>query len=113
MKLSDIKEKVIILKITKTYKENMPDKDVFGITRRAWRINIKRKIKAEYAFGLFNNKIVGVYTIKSWHKDKINPKRWEFDGERASDFILDKYLNKELRKFWKRGQSNPVKYINC
>jgi len=113
MKISDIKEKVILLKINKTYEEGMSGKDVFHITRRAWRINTKRKIKAEYAFGLFNNKIVSIYSITSWHKDKINPKRWEFDGETASDFMLDKYLNKEIKRFWKRGQSNPVRYVNC
>ena len=82
----------------------------------------------EYAFTVIGFKIVAVYKIFSWHNaleteyhirrdlDLLNQddirNRYEFLGKVDKKMQL-KYLDRDVKKYFKSGNANPVKYINC
>jgi hypothetical protein len=74
--------------------------------------------------------ILEVYEILNWipapalpldpnysAKPKINLKeglsgRFEFEGKQASKEIRDNYINQSVHHYFKKGNSNTIKYLN-
>jgi len=74
--------------------------------------------------------ILGVYEILNWipaptlpldsnyiTKSKINLKeglsgRYEFEGKLALKEIRDNYINQSIHHYFKKGNSNTIKYVN-
>lgn len=106
---SKIKHKVMIININKSYKRGMSPYDA---TRKSWRLNINRAKKVQYVISDYKGILRAIYKPKQWLQQKNN-KRWYFEGEEVTDRkIQNMYLNK-LYKGKRRGQSNPILYINC
>jgi hypothetical protein len=94
------------------------------------KVNSERARKAQYGIAVFKGVIVEVYEISNWipapalpldpnysAKSKINLKeglsgRYEFEGKLASKEIRDKYINQPIHHYFKKGNSNPIKYMN-
>ncbi len=115
-KIGEIKEKVVLFKPAKLYKTNKYPWDLYDCTRGVWRIGEKRNI-VDYAFTVFNGKIVETYKVISWieggksyrHRLDFNTwninSRWEFVG-----FIDYEMRKKYLFKSIDHKYQNPIKY---
>jgi len=114
-----ISEKAILITINKLYRLGMSDLELYETTRGIWRVGENRN-KAEYAFSLFQGKVLEVYKIDEWYpagtqEYQTRPdwlefrktKRWEFKGKVAEE-IRDQYIG----KFIGTGGQNPIRYRN-
>ena len=110
-----INDPVILIRINRTYKENMSEEELYEATRKAWRLNLERVENAKYVFSLYKGIIIEVYKTDNWKFSKIHngKKRYEFNGKIADKNIRTKYLDMSLVKYFKRGDSYPIRYINC
>ena len=126
-KIEGITEKVILIKINKSYEElnNLPkeiyEEELYDKTRKVWKINENRANSAEYVFALNHSKVIEVYKIHNWkqvtednYRDLNVPEqligRCFFNGELADDEIRNKYIGKTILD---NNSQNPIRYINC
>ena len=115
-----------IFKIGVLWYPEMTSEDVRQATL-GWWSNSKTKNarnKAEYAFGVSNSIIRGVYRINSsmW-RERVKPDRdWEDDiGKKPRwgfpDCVpapeMSQYLNTSVKHLFKRGDQNAIKFVNC
>ena len=101
----------------------MTEMELYDFTRGYWRININRAKNAKYAFAVYNGIIQEVYEIKTWLKAgesmsvrgkiEIIDDRVEFIGNIAPEIIRSKYKYKSVEDYFKKGNANPIMYINC
>ena len=105
-----IKEPSIIFRVNQTYKPDMTTEEIYEITRKSWVLG-KRKFDAQYAFTVYRGNIEEVFKINSWNKACDN--RWEFEGEVAEKEVRNKYIDLSIKNFFKKGEANPIKYVNC
>ena len=105
----DIKHKILIININKTYK---PGVSPYDATRKSWKLNIDRAKNAEFIISEYKGIFRAIYKANKWFRTTDN-KRWYFKGEEITDRkIINLYLNRQyLGK--KKGQSNPIRYLNC
>lgn len=113
----EIVHKALIIRIGKSYKDTMHTDEIYDAVRGTWRIS-KRREQADIALAVHKGKVIGVFTIHSWHKagetkykyvrDLTLHQRWEFLGEEASQDISGLYMNKSIKKYC-NGQ-NPIIY---
>jgi hypothetical protein len=109
---------MILMRITKNYKQGMSDEKIYEATRYAWNVGDRRE-NARLACAVYDGTVVGVYEIHRWRKSTPPPgqtwktERWEFDGERADDDTRAKYLGKRVAHWFARGSQNPITYVNC
>jgi uncharacterized protein len=118
-------EKVLLIRINKRYHKNISKEELYEATRGIWRINQQRASNVEYAFALFEGIIKEVYKINQWYKagtlkysftdtfSFADSRRWEFEGEVADNNLRSKYIDKSVREYFKPGNQNPIKYVNC
>lgn len=77
-----------------------------------------------YAMAVYRGIILEVYQIHGWHpagttlytiRTDVTQEtaRWEFVGERAKDFIRDKYYLKSVNHLFPQGSQTPFRYVNC
>lgn len=123
--VDSIDENVIIFRITK-YQPGMSATEIYDLTRRCWKVNVEKARKAELAFAVYKGIVLDVYRIDKWvpgHStynsipvsDEIKRRdkqegRWEFVGHVAED-LREKYVEKNVSIFFKRGNQHPFKYI--
>lgn len=127
-KLDSINHKVLIIKMNHSWSRNLSDKDVYEMLRGHWKASLIKAQKVELVFGVYLGIIKAVYIPTQWvkiHRDSdisLVPRgnetnlekilgRVYFEGVKASDDILNLYLNKDIFEFVKSAQ-NPIKYIN-
>jgi hypothetical protein len=120
----EIREKVVLIRISKLYSESMTAEELYEATRGVWKVGPRRD-EAEFAFSIANGEVKGIYKIESWLpagtlKYQTRPRadievegRWEFEGRLAGGEISDQYLGKSVKHYLPRGASNPITYINC
>ncbi len=119
-----INEKAILITINKLFRSRMCEEELYEATRGIWKVSERRK-KAELVFCVFQGIVNEVYKISSWHpagtltykyRDASSfpgSKRWEFEGNKASENIRNKYIKRSIRKYISKGNQNPIKYVNC
>ena len=123
-KLQDLKNKkekvgiddpVVLIRINRTYKEDMSEEELYEATRKGWRLNPERAEGAKYAFSVYKGIVKEVYKINNWEFYEIchSRKRYAFNGEIVSNDVRVRYWNMSVAKCFKRGASNPITYINC
>lgn len=130
MKSIEITEPAILIRINKTYSPTMSSESLYDYTRGRWKLKIERAKKLKIALSIFDGIVVEVFEIISWHKGgttessrkpddrpELNSTksligRYEFKGHIASENIRKKYLNKSVKQYFKKGNMNPIKYIN-
>ena len=122
-----ITEPVILIRPVRLYYDGIGREELYEITRGIWRLS-KRRENAVYAFTVINYKVMAAYRIYSWHeplttefhlrKDRNDRTkemlagRIEFLGRQDRE-MEDKYLGVDLSRYFSRGNSNPVRYVNC
>ena len=121
----DIEDKVIFFRIkNEWYYDGIQSQELYDITRGYWRINTNRAEKATYAFCVHEGIVKEVYEIEKWLKAGSTittrdltksdlSRRSEFVGKIPNDNVRKKYLNKSVKKYFKKGTRNPIKYVNC
>lgn len=119
----NIKDNVILININNLYYFWIWEKDLYEATRKSWVLNPDRANKADFAFTHYHWIIREVYNINYWYKSeefknvnetewKVTNRRYEFKGKIASENIREKYLHKSIKKYFKQGSQNPIKYVN-
>lgn len=64
---SDIRHKVMIIKINKLYQKGMTEDVLYDSVRGIWRASLERVKTVEYVFGGYNSLIVTVYKPTTWY----------------------------------------------
>ena len=118
-----IEEPSLLIRINQYFRYSMTEMELYDFTRGYWKMNIERAKNAKYAFAVYNGIIQEVYEIKTWLKagesmsvrGKIETidDRVEFIGNIASESIQKKYKYKSVEDYFKKGNANPIMYINC
>ena len=121
-KKASINEKVVLIKIQKTFRYNMTPQELYDNTRGVWIISEERRKKTKYAFAIYDDVIQETYEIQSWfeagstfasgRKDidrwkKV--KRYEFVGNISTE-MRKKYLHKSVDEYFTMHNQNPMRY---
>jgi hypothetical protein len=123
---TDISEPAILIRINQAFRYSMTERELYDYTRGFWKISLKSSEKVKYGFAIYQGIIQEVYEIFDWHKagstenvrnlDKKELKkienRIEFTGKIADNKIREKYQFKSVEHYFKKGNSNPIMYLN-
>lgn len=101
---------VLLININRMYYREITDEELYDATRKEWVIG-KRRENAKYAIATYRGLTREVYEISKWYH--IRDKRWGFEGCKASEDIRSALRYKSIAAYFKKGSSNPIKYINC
>ena len=116
-----IKEKVILIKLSDTFRYQMLPIDLYDYTRGIWRISEQRMEEVEYAFAVYDGIIQETYKISGWfpagstfHSRDTKEswkkhKRFEFVGL-VDEKMGKKYRHKSVKDYYKPGAKNPIRY---
>jgi len=112
---ADIEHPSLEIIVNRTFNE----KDLYHVTRLAWKISPAKAEKAQYVFAVERGIIVGVFVAHSWHEahDSIFGRlaweagsgRYGFVGEEAPAEIKQRYLYRSVPQRLK-GAANPIRY---
>lgn len=122
---ANIREPAILIRITKLYRFDMSDVELYDATRSAWKVGIKRE-RAELALAVFEGVVREVYAITAWlpgastfnsvQADEAGEarrrRRWEFVGTIAADDVRRRYINRYVGHLFTKGAQNPIAYVN-
>lgn len=129
----DIKHKILVIKINKLYRRNMPDDELYDSVRGVWRASMNNAQSVEYVFGVYNSLIVAVYKPTRWYKCKEAPEKRPRQDEILTTqtenriFFVDEgfekgYPHDENESFYfgksiaglklNQGAQNPITYLN-
>ena len=116
------RHKVVLLPLSKTYKKDGGKQALYEATRGVWRMAKWRLVSIEYAFGVYQRKIVSVYkphpdkwnpggtasyrTRPAAHTD--NPKRWEFTAPIEPPEKMKDCLHKSANECLPRQHRQPA-----
>ena len=117
----DLTDNIIIIKINRSYTPGMSALQLYDVTRGCWKVSIPYASRADYALAVAYGEVVEVYRIFEWlqaSEDKRETIEFDaakekgriiFKGEVAAEEIRKRYIGKDVRKLYKRGEANPVK----
>ncbi len=74
--MDDIKHHIMMLKINQRYKVGMTSEELYDAVRGVWRAKMSRAREVEYVFGIYNGRIVAVYTPTKWYVSKEAPEEF-------------------------------------
>jgi len=104
---------VILINLNRLYRRDMTAEELYEATRKAWVIGPRREC-AKYAIAHYRGLTREVYIIERWYPVPAHGKnRWAFDGHLAPEEIREKYRYQSIKDYFKRGEANPIKYVNC
>ena len=128
----DIKHHIMVIKVNQRYEENMDPDALYSVVRGIWKASKKRAQKVEYAFGVYQSRIVSVYKPTEWFvckdaQDKL-PRKDIVLSEKNEDriFFVDEsyeqgnppddnqkfYFGKSIAKLsMNKNSQNPVSYL--
>ncbi|MDG2431286.1 excinuclease ABC [Flavobacterium sp.] len=121
LKKEDIKHKVLVININKTYDNKRKKKsanpvydrpNIYEATRGWWVLDKNRAENSEFVLAEYKGVIRAIFKPEKWVQDieYKGTKRWGFEGsEITAKEILDIYMNKEVPKI--RGMANPIRYF--
>ena len=123
--LDDIDDNVIIIRINKIYRNGMTSAELYDAVRGHWHLNLENARKTEYALAVYDGMVIEVYKIVDWYpanstfmertehyyNKQLLTDRYEFVGRIADEDIRRKYKDKSVSNLFKKGESNPIKYI--
>jgi hypothetical protein len=102
-----INDKALLITINKLYHSRMSEEELYEATQGVWKGKEKRLKEVKFAFAVFQGIVREVYEISRWHpagtlsykyRDASSfggLKRWEFEGEKASEDIRNKYVKRK------------------
>ena len=71
----DIKHKILVIKINRLYRRNIPSDELYHSVRGSWRASMKSVQSVEYVFGVYHSLIVAVYKPTQWYQCKDAPEK--------------------------------------
>ena len=119
----EIREPTLLVRINQEYRRDMPAVELYDATRSAWRVGPRRS-ELRYAFAVFEGVVREAYEITHWFPagSTFNQRwdgrrfrrtgRWEFVGTLAPEVVRARYINSYVGHLFKRGNANPVTYVN-
>ena len=117
----NIQDNIVIIKINKSFREDMSALELYDVSRGCWKRKIESVEKAEYALSVVYGEVKEVYKIYRWvpaeqmeretipYDPEINKGRIAFFGEVAKEEIRNRYIGKNVNNLYKRGEADPVK----
>ena len=126
----DIAEPSILIRINQAFRYSLTPTELYDYTRGTWRLNPQRAEFAKYAFAVYEGIIQEVYEILNWYEagktfnathgnqdqnessEEISEVRYEFIGSLAPKYIRKKYKYKSVEHYFKKGNANPIMYLN-
>ena len=118
----NIEEPSILIRINQFFRYSMTPTELYDFTRAQWKVKLDRAEKARFAFAVYDGIIQEVYQILQWHPagSTFNSRqstpiegRYEFVGNIAPEAIRKRYRYKSVRHYFKKGNANPIFYLNC
>lgn len=124
-----VTHKALLIRINKLYRTDMSDEELYEATRGIWKIGPRRN-SIDYALAVYCGIVHEVYKIESWHQggstayatreEEIRERklqgqlhgRYEFIGKPAIDQTLRQYIGKSVKSYFKKGNQNPIVYVN-
>jgi uncharacterized protein len=118
-----ITDHVILIRINELYRHGLSDRELYDITRGAWKVDRQRAENADYAFAVYQGVVREVYVVNLWVDagegfSIQNPYgvvidgRSEFIGTLAGDDVRRKYRDKYVGDRLPTGAQNPIAYVN-
>ena len=119
----DIIDDIIIITLNKSYRSGMSFEELYDITRGCWKRRIESVERADFALAVYKGEVMEVYRISAWYSaleeirdtvpfdPEVERGRIIFKGEVAEEKVREKYIGKNVSKFFKRGEASPVKTI--
>ena len=91
------------------------EKSIYNAVRKSWVLSSSRVKSVNYVLAEYKGIIREVFKVESWYKtrDEKNKERLGFNGKVADEDIRFLYIYKKLDNFKKKGQANPIQYLNC
>jgi hypothetical protein len=106
-------EPVLLVNINSQFRRDMTTADIYETTRKSWIVG-ERRNKVRFAISVYQGLSREVYEVRKWFPIYVNGKlRWGFKGRLAKNSIRDELIYKSIRRHYKRGATNPLKYLNC
>lgn len=118
---ADISEKVLLIKLSKTFRYNMTPLELYEYTRGIWKVSKKKIDEVEYVFSVYDGIIQETYNVLGWFsggksfsiREDIDEwklqERWEFVGDVDLE-MRKKYQYKTVDHYWKNNDQNPIRY---
>ena len=66
IKRQDLEEDIAIIKINKSYKDNMSDLELYDITRGCWKRKLESVENARYVLAVAFSEVKEVYKVDKW-----------------------------------------------
>jgi hypothetical protein len=118
-----ITDRAILIRIAELWHLGMSRDELYEATRGHWKVG-RRRERADLALAVAGGIVRGVFVIDSWHPAGTTPSRtdvhreappdrWEFVGHPAERDIDAKYLHRSVRRYFRKGNQNPIRYVNC
>mgnify|MGYP001178924859 FL=1 len=117
---ANITEKVVLIKLSTTFRYNMEPFELYDYTRGIWKVAENRRNEITHAFAVYDGIIQETYNVLQWFKagttyanrdydewDKTG--RWEFIGS-ISEEMRTKYRYKSVEHYWSANAQNPIRY---
>ena len=105
--IKDFQHNILIININKSY---IRGSAVYDAVRKYWKLNIKRAKEVDFVIGEYKGIFRSIYRPEKWLKQESTG-RYYFEGREITD---KEVCNIYLGKFFadkKRGQVNPIRYI--
>lgn len=130
---SDIRHKLLVIKINKLYRRDMDAKTLYDTVRGVWRASMNRVKQVDYVIGVYISLIVAVYKPTQWYvckeaQDKLprqdivlTPKTENrlffvdegFENNEPMDEVEKFYLYKSIARLTlNQNAQNPITYLN-
>lgn len=112
--LEKIDDDCIIININRTYKRGSGDDAIYNATKEIWDIKEHRRNKTKFVLSEYKGLIVEVFKVEKWYSKErgYNPGAkkygqtylgYGFEGIIAEESIRNKYINKTISPYKKRG----------
>jgi hypothetical protein len=114
----------LLIRINRLFRHTMSPLELYEVTRGIWRLSARRR-NARFAFAVFEGVVRDVFEIESWHRAGTTryttrptngwegSTRCEFTGRVAGAEIREHYVDRSVADYFRKGQQNPVVYVNC
>ena len=112
--LNEIGKDCVIININKSYKRGSGENAIYHATKEIWAIKEHRRNQIKYVLSEYKGLIVEVFKVRKWYSKErgYNPGAkkygqtylgYGFEGIIAEEFKRNKYINKTISPYKKRG----------
>lgn len=106
---------VVLIKINRSYKENMTPEELYQVTSISWVANFGKTATRDlkYYCAVYQNRIIEVYDFLSYEEEmpKRVPSRYILKGTVTSEELRSKLVGIDVSDLH-RGSGNPIKYTS-